>query len=48
MMEQVEESELEKSYRIVELNDLLNSCMAVDSLHPIIDTLEMKIQLLGD
>lgn len=48
MMEQIEDSELEKPYRIVELNDLLNSCMAVDPVHPIIDTLEMKIQLLGD
>ncbi|MGD9827021.1 tetratricopeptide repeat protein [Desulfobacter sp.] len=48
MMEHIEDSELEKPYRIVELNELLNSCMAVDPVHPIIDTLEMKIQLLGD
>jgi len=48
MMEQIEDSELENPHRIVELNELLNCSMAVDSLHPIIDTLEMKIQLLGD
>lgn len=48
MMEQIEDSEQEKPYHIAELNDLLNSCMAVDPTHPIIDTLEMKIQLLGD
>lgn len=48
MMEQIEESGLEQPYRLVELNDLLNSCMAVDPLHPIIDTLEMNIQLLGE
>ncbi|EIM63770.1 tetratricopeptide repeat protein [Desulfobacter postgatei] len=48
MMEQIEESGLEKHYHIAELNDLRNSCMAVDPLHPIIDTLEMKIHLLGD
>jgi len=48
MMEQIEESGLEKPHRIAELNDLLNACMAVDPVHPIIDTFEMKIQLLGD
>ncbi len=48
MMEQIEESGLEKHYHIAELNDLRNSCMAVDPLHPITDTLEMKIHLLGD
>ncbi|NDY72225.1 hypothetical protein DO021_09830 [Desulfobacter hydrogenophilus] len=48
MMEQIEESGLEKHYLIAELNDLLNSCKAVDPGYPIIDTLEMKIQLLGD
>lgn len=48
MMEQIEESGLEKPHRISELNDLLNSCMAVDPVHSIIDILETKIQLLGD
>lgn len=48
IMEQIEDSELEKPYQIMELNDLLNSCIAVDPRHPIIDTLKMKIKLLGD
>ena len=47
MMEFIQESGSENSFRAVEYTDLINACTAVDPSHPVINNLKLKIQLLG-